>query len=141
MNLESLRAALSASPDNVPLILMVAEALENEFELDEAQELYGKALLISPENSTALVGIARILDLNGHTSQAVVRIESLCQSQPDCGAAWMLRARLALKEGEAKAARGFYEQSIGCDATLADEPFLQQVIKSGGTSASEGWDE
>ena len=138
MNLESLRAALAASPENVPLLLMVGQALEDEFELEEAREMFNRALAQEPENATALVAIARMLDLEGETSQAVVRLEVLCQSQPDCGPAWMLRAHLALKENEAKAARGYYEKAIECDASLADEAFLQQVVKKGGTSASEG---
>ena len=138
MNLEALKAALAASPDNVPLLLMVAEALEDSFELEESREILERVLSHDPTNAVALVSLARILDLDGATSQAIVRVESLCQSQPNCGPAWLLRARLAFKEGEVKAARGFYEKAIECDASIVDEPFLQQVIRSGGTSASEG---
>ena len=38
MNLESLRAALAASPENVPLLLMVGQVLEDEFELEDRKK-------------------------------------------------------------------------------------------------------
>jgi transitional endoplasmic reticulum ATPase len=138
MNLESLKAALAASPDNIPLLLMVAEALEDEFELGEARETLNRILELDSDHTGAQVAIARILDLEGRLSEAIIRVESICQAHSDCGEAWFLRARLTLKEGEAREARGYYETAIESDPALADGAFLEMLISSGATSAKEG---
>lgn len=138
MDLDSLRAALDASPDNLPLLLMIATALEDEFELEESRALLNRVLKLDPPNSAAQVSIARLIDLEGRTSEAVLRLEALLEKDEKCAAAWMLRSRLALKEGEVKAARGYYEKALENDPALSDDSFLEQIIKSGGSSASEG---
>lgn len=138
MDLESLRAALEASPDNIPLLLMVATALEDEFELDESREMLDRVLKLDPKNSGAQVSIARLIDLEGRTSEAILRVESLLEADDKCAPGWMLRARLALKEGEAQAARGYYEKAIELDPNQSDESFLEEIIKRGGSSASAG---
>eukprot|EP00095_Tigriopus_kingsejongensis_P000001 snap_masked-scaffold2972_size10933-processed-gene-0.0-1874123 protein:Tk00001 transcript:snap_masked-scaffold2972_size10933-processed-gene-0.0-mRNA-1 annotation:"cell division protein" len=138
MDLDSLRAALAASPDNVPLLLMVATALEDEFELEESRETLDHVLKLDPRNSPAQVSIARLIDLEGRTSEAILRIEALLERDAKCAAAWMLRARLALKENEATAARGYYEKALENDPSLTDDSLLGQIIKQGGSSASEG---
>ncbi len=138
MDLDSLRAALEASPDNVPLLLMIASALEDEFELEDSREMLDRVLKLDPKNSSAQVSIARLIDLEGRTSEAILRLESLLAMDDKCAAGWMLRARLAFKEGEANAARGYYEKAIEHDASLEDDSFLEQIVKAGGSSASQG---
>lgn len=51
-------------------------------------------------------------------------------------AAWLLRARLALKEGDPADAREFYERAQGLDANLRDEDLLERIVRAGGTKAS-----
>ena len=135
MDIDSLKAALAASPDNVPLILLLGRAHEAQFDLDEAMDCYQRALALEAENGPAQVGRARILDYQGETSEAVLRVESLCAQQPELAEAWMLRASLALKENEAPDARSYYEQAVSLDPKLADESLLERIVKAGGTSA------
>lgn len=138
MDLDALKAALEASPDNVPLLRLVAQACEDQFELDEARIFLDRILAIEPGDAGARVSLARLLDLEGRTSEAVVRLEVLCREQPGCGSAWMLRARLALKEGEAAEARDFFERAVRLDAALRDDDLLERIVRAGGTAAGGG---
>ncbi|MCP5546650.1 MAG: AAA family ATPase [Akkermansiaceae bacterium] len=130
MDLEALEAALAASPDNLPLLLLVARAREDRFELDKARDCLDRALAIDPQHAPALVGIARILDLQGESSEAIVRIEALCETQPGFAPAWMLRARLELDEGDIPGARTSYDRAVALDRTLADDELLGQILAS-----------
>ena len=82
MDIDALKAALAASPDNVPLLLLIAKTLEDRFELAEAQTYYKRTLATDPTNAAALLGMARLLDFAGESSQAMVRLESLCEPLP-----------------------------------------------------------
>ena len=138
MDLEALKAALSASPDNVPLLLLAAKAYEDQFELEEAGRLVERVLDLEPGNPAAGTVQARLLDLEGRTSEAIVRLDALCAAHPQYGEAWLLRARLALKEGEAAEARGYYDTAVRCDGALRDDDLLERIIKAGGTGEPAG---
>lgn len=133
MDLESLKAALAASPDNVPLLLLVAKAYEDEFELADARAAYDHVLSLEPGNTDAMVRIAHLIDLEGRTSEAVLRVETVTQQSPDCAAAWILLARLQLKEGDGKDARASYDRAVSLDANLENDNLLEKIIRSGGT--------
>jgi transitional endoplasmic reticulum ATPase len=132
MDLEPLKAALAASPDNVPLLLLVAKAYEDLFELDEARAHLDRVVKLQPTHGEALVGIARLLDLAGESSQAAVRLEALCASQPKLASAWLLRSRIALDEGDATSARKFYDTAVDLDRSQSDDELMQQILKAGG---------
>ena len=133
MDLEALKAALAASPDNVPLLMMVGKLHEDHFELAEARACFDRVVALQPDHGEAHVGIARLLDLSGDSSQAAVRLESLCARQPKLASAWLLRARIALDEGDAVAARAFYDTGVDLDRALADDDLLQSILKAGGS--------
>src|SRR5690606_4767256 len=124
MDLEALKAALAASPDNVPLLLLVAKAHEDRFELTEARGCFERVLTLQPDHVEALLGVARVLDLGGESSQAMVRLEALCAVKPDFAPAWLLRARIALDEEDAVSARGFYDKAVALDRSVADDELL-----------------
>ncbi len=132
MDLEALKAALAASPDNLPLLMLVGKMHEDRFELADARACFDRVVALQPDHGEALVAIARILDLSGESSEAAVRLESLCARQPKLAPAWLLRARIALDEGDAHAARGFYDTAVGLDRSVADDELLQAILKAGG---------
>lgn len=132
MDLDALKAALAASPDNVPLLLLVGKLHEDRFELADARVCFDRVLVLQPEHGEAQVAIARLLDLSGETSEAAVRLESLCAKQPKLATAWLLRARIAMDEGDAPAARGYYDVAVDLDRNLGDDELLQQILKAGG---------
>jgi len=117
---------------------MVATALEDEFELEESRDMLNRIIKLDPKNASAQVSLARLIDLEGRTSEAILRLESLLEKDDRCASAWLLRARLALKESEAQAARDFYEKAIEIDQALSDDSLLEQIIKSGGSTSSKG---
>jgi transitional endoplasmic reticulum ATPase len=146
MDIDALKAALAASPDNVPLLLLIAKTLEDRFELAEAESFYKRTLAVDPTNASALLAIARLLDFSGESSQAMVRLESLCASQPNYAPAWLLRARIALDEGDAKSARDFHDRAAVIDPSIADEELLKLILNAGGGTrkiamTSQGWKE
>lgn len=136
MDLSALKAALQASPENVPLLVMVAQACAEDFELEEAEGYWERALALDPNHHQAQIGLAQLLDLDGKTSEAILRLEVLCAQDPGVAAAWLLRAKLALKEGDASDAREFYERALGLDVNLRDEDLVERIVRAGGTKAS-----
>ncbi|MGC4013536.1 MAG: AAA family ATPase [Luteolibacter sp.] len=132
MNLDALKAALAASPDNIPLLMLVAQAHEDQYELKDARDCMERVLALEPDHGGALLGIARLLDLAGESSQAMVRLEALCSQQPKLAAAWLLRSRIALEEGEGGQARRYYDIAVDIDRTLADDALLEEILKAGG---------
>lgn len=132
MDLEGLRAALAASPDNVPLLLMVAKLEEQLFSFAEARDRLDRVVALDPGNPEALTGIARLLDFMGESSEAAVRLEDLCSRRPDYAPAWMLRARISLEEGEAKPAREYYDKAVALDRALADDELLEKILSAAG---------
>ena len=75
-----------------------------------------------PGHPEAHLGIAHLLDLSGESSEAAVRLESLCEKQPMFAPAWLLRARIAMDEGDAAAARMFYDTAVDLDRRLLESP-------------------
>ncbi len=132
MDLDALKAALAASPDNIPLLMLVARAHEDRYELADARACFDRVLAIRPGHGEAQVGIARVLDLAGESSQAAVRLEALCADQPKLASAWLLRARISLDEGDALLARTCYDTAVDLDRSLADDELLQAILKAGG---------
>jgi SpoVK/Ycf46/Vps4 family AAA+-type ATPase len=133
MDLEALKIALAASPDNIPLLLMVAKLEEDQFSLAESRKYLDRVLALQPAHREALLGIARLLDFSGESSEAMVRLEALCTSHSDYAEAWLLRARVAIEEGDAAHAREFYDKAVALDRSCADDELMQQILKAGGT--------
>jgi len=144
MDIGALKAALEASPDNVPLLMLVAKAHEDLFELADAKACFDRVVRIQPDHPEAMLGIARLLDLSGESSQAMIRLEVLCQKNPQFADAWLLRARISLEEGEPHAARDYYDRAVDLKRELADDALLAEILKAGGGNrrvamTSEGW--
>lgn len=140
--IDSLKQALAVSPDNAPLLLMLGNAYLEQFSLDEARQQFERVLALDPAHREARVAIAQILDLNGKTSEAVIRLEQLCAEAPNHAPAWLLRAKLALNEGDAQSARQCYDRGAALNPALADSELLKRIEQAGGRreAASDGAD-
>jgi SpoVK/Ycf46/Vps4 family AAA+-type ATPase len=132
MDIESLKAALAASPENVPLLLLIGRTYEDQFELADARQSYQRVLEIEAENAEAQVRIASLLDLDGRTSEAVIRLESLISREADQASVHLLLARLLLKEGDAKLARKHYDNAVQLESHLANDDLFTKIIQAGG---------
>ncbi len=121
--LDPLRQAVAYSPQNVPLLLLFAEACLEEWSLPEARSSFEKVLALEPKRAEALFGIARILHIEGKSSEAFVRTEALLAQHPQFAPGYLLLGRLSLAEGNRAAARTHYEKALeinpaGKDAAL-----------------------
>jgi transitional endoplasmic reticulum ATPase len=131
-DLDALRQALAASPDNVPLNLLLAKSYVDDFQLDEARNQYEEAIALDPRNTDARLGLINVINMLGRTSEAIVRLESLCNDLPEHAGAWLLRAHLSLQDGEAKEARTYYLKSVDLNGHLEDAALLARIEQAGG---------
>src|SRR5436190_6323717 len=125
--LDPLRQAVAVSPENVPLLLLLAQACLDEWSLDEARSVFERVLRLDPARPEGKVGIARILHLSGKTSEAVVRVEALLGQHPEFAPAHLLLARLHAGEGNLSAARISYDRALAIDPTSRD-PALEKEL-------------
>ncbi len=140
-DINTLRQALAVSPENVPLILLLGGAYLESFHFAEAREQYDRALALAPQNIEARVGIAQILELEGRSSEAMIRLEQVCREKPDHAPAWKLRAKIALSEGDATSARDCYERSVAINPEMLDDHLLKRIEQAGGRRDPVGKDE
>jgi len=131
-DIQSLKQALAVSPDNVPLLLMLGEAFLEQFSLEEAKTSYEAVLRVDPANPYARVHLVQLLDLDGRSSEAILRLEQVCGEYPNFGPAWMLRARLSLNENRAREAREYYERATALDMSLKNDDLLKRIRQAGG---------
>lgn len=147
---DSLREAVRVSPDNVPLLLLFAEACLAEFLPDEAVEAFQKALARDSRHVEARLGLAKALHQAGKTSEAVVRVEALLVEVPTHAPAWLCLSRLLMAEGLRDQARESYEKSLKLpggkqDVSLEQDLYIPNAPSSResapkGRVTSEGWE-
>ncbi len=136
-DIDSLKQALTFFPRNVPLLLMLAEAHLDQFSFDDARSAFELALSVEPNNPQAKVQLVRLLDLEGKGSEAILRLEKICNEIPNYAPAWILRASLSLNEGRVQDAREFYERAIRLDASVKNDSLFQRIRQAGGVVASD----
>ncbi len=126
-NLDALRAALAASPENVPLLLLFAEACINAFSLDEAKQTFERARTIQPTQIEPRLGLARIDLLTGNTSAAAVRTEQLISEFPDNAPAHLLLSRVHAAENDRLAAIEAYQRAQAIDPLISDDALVAEL--------------
>jgi SpoVK/Ycf46/Vps4 family AAA+-type ATPase len=138
--LQSLREALAVSPANVPLLMLYAQACIDELSFDEARRAYEQVLAREPERVEAKLGIAQLLQLTGHISEAIVRTEALVQADPKLAEGWLLLSRLELADGDRRSAVEHYQKALQLRPALKDSALEKLVGLSGRTipAASAG---
>ena len=134
-DIQSLKQALSVSPDNLPIVLMLGQAYLEEFHFEEARAAFEKALQLEAGNPVARTQLAQILELEGKSSEAILRLEQLLGEYPGHAPALILKAKLLLGESDGKGARQAYNHALGIDASLADESLLKRIREAGGRQA------
>jgi len=129
--LEPLRAAVAVSPDNIPLLLLLAQACLDEWALDEGRDTLDRVLRIDPARMEAKLGIAKILHLSGKISEAIVRTEAVTRDHPGYAAAWIFLSRLNLVDGNKDTARSNYERALGLDPASKDASIERELFSGG----------
>ena len=131
--LDSLRAALAHSPDNVPLLILFGQAALEEFAADDARSAFERTLALDPHHPDAALGLARALHLQGKTSEAILRAEALVTTNPRLAEAHRWLARWLLDDGNRAAARTAYQRALALEPALRDEA-LEQALAAAESS-------
>jgi len=122
-----LREALAASPDNVPLRRLVAQALATVGRHEEAETEYREAIRRAPMDVSVKAGLADVYLRQGHTSRSLVILEDLCKPGSAAPAHRLLYARALLQSGDADRARHQYRQAIDADPAVADSALAESL--------------
>ena len=134
--LQSLREALAVSPANVPLLMLYAQACIDELSFDDARRAYEQVLSREPERVEAKLGIAQLLQLTGHISEAIVRTEALVQADPKLAEGWLLLSRLELADGDRRSAAEHYQKALQLRPALKDNALEKLVGLCGRTAGA-----
>lgn len=123
----ALRDALTQSPNNLSLLLLYGRACLEELHLDEAREVFERALEIDSDQTDAQLGIAKVLFMEGNTSGAAVRAERVLFLEPNNAPAHLLLSRVYLSEGERAKAIEHFDRAAQIDGTMSD-PALEREL-------------
>lgn len=135
---DSLREALRHSPDNIPLLLLCAQAMLDEQQPAEARALFERVLALDASHRDAALGLARVLLAEGKTSAAAVRLEELLRRAPTTAAAHLLLARVLLREGNKSEAADHYRKAVELDRNSLDLGLARELgIEVSGSDAGE----
>jgi AAA+ superfamily predicted ATPase/Tfp pilus assembly protein PilF len=126
-NSSALRDALNQSPNNLSLLLLYGRACLEELHLDEAREVFTRALEIDPDQTDAQLGIAKVLFMEGNTSGAAVRAERVIFLEPNNAPAHLLLSRVYLSEGDRAKAIEHFDRAAQIDGTMSD-PALEREL-------------
>jgi len=126
-NSSALRDALKQSPSNLSLLLLHGRACLEELHLDEAREMFTRALEIDPDQTDAMLGIAKVLFMEGETSGAAVRAEHVVFLEPTNAQAHLLLSRVHLSEGARAKAIEHFDRAAQIDGTMSD-PALEREL-------------
>lgn len=146
--IQSLRAAVEVSPDNIPLRRHLSELLLRMGRLDEAESEFRSALAIAPHDAELKIGLATTFSRQGKDSHALVIVEELVRQNDTPPAAYLLHARLLLRAGDVPFAVTEYKSAVREDPTLRDTD-LESTLGIDADEAAEvvdgriraGWDE
>lgn len=126
-NSSALRDALQQSPNNLSLLLLYGRACLEELHLDEAREVFDRALEIDPDQTDAMLGIAKVHFLEGDPSGAAVRAERVVSQEPHNAQAHLLLSRVFLSEGDSGRAIEHFDRAAQIDGTMSD-PALEREL-------------
>lgn len=117
---QGLREALNASPNNLALRRMLAEALIELNRFDAAETEAKKVLEIDSDDANSKVVLARIYLRQGKHSVGLVLIEDALRSKPNDAAVWLLHAKLLHRAGSHDEAAKSLRRATELDPSLRD---------------------
>jgi SpoVK/Ycf46/Vps4 family AAA+-type ATPase len=134
--IEALRAALAASPDNIPLRKHLAETLMKLGRYEEAEGEYRNALAIAPSSDPLKIGLAQAFFQQGKDSHALVIVEELVGRADTPPEAFLLHARLLFRGGDVDFAVTEYKRAVEGASRLRD-PHLEDILGIDAEEAAE----
>jgi SpoVK/Ycf46/Vps4 family AAA+-type ATPase len=125
--IRKLRAALVASPDNVPLREHLAETLLRYGYPAEAETEYRVAMQIEPDSLSLKMGLARSFFQQNKNSHALVVVEELLKTPAPPADAHLLYARLMLRTGDIERSVHHYQEAVRIDPQSGDPDLAEQL--------------
>lgn len=126
--IQQLREAAAASPQNMPLRKLLANALIKARRFEEAELEYKDALRMAPNDADLKIGLCVAFLEQQKTSLGLVILEEMCQpgaTPPPY--AWLVYAKLLLAAKQPQDAQDAYQRAVALDANLRDA-FLESDI-------------
>ncbi|MEM6321935.1 MAG: AAA family ATPase [Bacteroidota bacterium] len=125
--LNNLREAIKATPDNVPLRKLYINALTKAKRYEEASVEIKETLRLAPKDASLKVWLATVYHQLKKTSLGLVVIEEVISSSTPPADAWLVYAKLLFQGKSYEAAKDAYQKAIIIDASLKDN-FLESDI-------------
>lgn len=117
---KNLREALKFAPNNIPLIVQIANELISEGQINTAIEEYKNALSIEPSNLQVKQALAKAYYKLENYPTAIIILEELC-GKTESIENKVLLAKAYLKEGSHEDALHLYSVIIENDPTFSDD--------------------
>ena len=125
--INELKEAIKASPENIPLRKYLANMLMKMQRYEEAELEYKNALKYAAGNISLKLGLADAFCEQEKTSLGLVIIEELVEESNPSGKTWFIYAKLLLQSKDSKGAKEAYVNAIAIDENLKDS-FLESKI-------------
>ena len=136
--INGLRDALKHSPDNVPLRLLLADALMATQQFEEAETTY-KAVLEIRNDDAAKKGLACVFFHKGNYSACNVIIEEMMREHEPDIPVLVLYAKSLLKENAPGAAADAYQRVLAQDPGFVDEELTEALQIKVGADPVDVW--
>jgi transitional endoplasmic reticulum ATPase len=125
--IQSLRDAIKASPESIPLRKLLANALMKNERWEEAEIEIKDTLQMAPNDLQVKVALAQTFYELGKISTGLVLVEELVDLERPPARAYLILAKLLLKTKDAEGAKDAYKKATIIDASLKDT-FLESEI-------------
>ncbi|MBN1118411.1 MAG: AAA family ATPase [Bacteroidales bacterium] len=119
--IQNLFEALKVSPDNIPLKTQLANLLEQNSRLGEAEQQWKEIISLNPLNKEAKFRLADIYYKQQKFSVAIVILEELLESKPSSIPYLLLYSKSLLKDELIEKSRSVYQKIIKLDPQFSDE--------------------
>lgn len=138
--IQSLREAIKASPDSIPLRKLLANALMKNERWEEAEIEIKDTLRMSPNDLQVKIALAQTFYELGKISTGLVLVEELVDLERPPAQAYLILAKLLLKTNDAESAKDAYEKATIIDGSLKDtflESEINMKVQEGATPEPE----
>ena len=129
--IQGLREALNHSPQNPPLLKLLAEALVDDGRLPEAETVWREFLDVQPNAEEGRLGLARCYFAQHKDQACLVICEELLTKRSDQPQANLLMARCQYRLGDLAEAGRYYRAAKTADGSI-HEPALEDLLDSDG---------
>lgn len=123
--------ALALAPDNAPLRLHVATALEKSGQHRAALEHFNRLETDRIHGTEGRLGATRCLLALDDADEAFARVSALLAEVPEHAMGLLLRARVHERRRAHKLARADYERAVSLDPALADTALWDTLVPKG----------